>query len=380
MGVSRADGLAPALRRGERLPALDGVRGSAVILVMLFHFKSKPLVPGGFLAVDLFFVLSGFLITGLLLSERRTRGTIGLKAFYLRRAARLLPAYLLVWLAYLLAVLLLPAGITSVASLTECLPDLALGLGYVFNWKLALSASSPPSIAHLWSLCIEEQYYLLWPCVVMLVAGYCKSERQALLVYLGLACVACLVPGALHQLYALGWRRLYYGTDARLHGLLVGSVLGSARACRLPVFEWMGRPLARQLLAAAAIWFVADLMTVEPVDPVFLTGELPALSVGLALLVSAASELRAGAVYRVLASPALVYLGRRSYALYLWHLPLAHWFRRLEPVPHVLLCFAASLLMAELSWQLLERHALRYGSAVLRRREQGRVAGHQLRG
>src|SRR5919202_3192462 len=162
-----------ALETGDRktegvrlsyLSGLDGLRALAVIAVLLYHAELGWL-PGGFLGVEIFFVISGYLITSLLLAEWRQRGRIGLAAFWLRRARRLLPAlYLLLAVTLAFAVVFLPGEVAGLRN------DAIAAFGYVTNWYLVLAnkpyfetVGRPPPLQHLWSLAVEEQFYLLWP-------------------------------------------------------------------------------------------------------------------------------------------------------------------------------------------------------------------------
>jgi peptidoglycan/LPS O-acetylase OafA/YrhL len=155
----------PAARR---LPGLDGLRAIAVIGVLLYH-AGEGFLPGGFLGVDLFFVISGFLITSLLLSEARLAGHLSLRQFYLRRARRLLPA-----LVAMLAVVAVFMAVFASADLGQARGDIAAALGYVSNWWYVLhhrsyfiAAGRPSPFQHLWSLAVEEQFYLIWPAVLL---------------------------------------------------------------------------------------------------------------------------------------------------------------------------------------------------------------------
>ncbi|WP_146167812.1 acyltransferase, partial [Micromonospora sp. MH33] len=215
-------------------PALDGVRALAVAAVLAFHGGVATL-PGGFLGVDAFFVLSGFLITSLLLAEHRDTGRIDLVAFWGRRVRRLLPALLLV----LLVVLVLSRKLMPGTELGALRWDELAALGYVANWRMAnrdgdyfAATGSPSPLQHTWSLGIEEQFYLLWPLLLIPLLGWAAKRgavppRRRLgvalpVVLLGaagsaLAAAALFTPGAPD--------RVYYGTDTRAVALLVGAAL-----------------------------------------------------------------------------------------------------------------------------------------------------------
>ncbi len=203
------------------IPALDGIRALAVLGVMAYH-GGIPFLSAGFLGVDTFFVLSGFLITSLLVSEWQRRQTIRLGAFWARRARRLLPA--------LLVVLLFVAFYVEFIASQGTYPDLRLDalstLFYVANWHFILVGSNyfvqtgPPSLlTHTWSLAIEEQFYLVWPLVVLGVLHFSRSVR----VLLGVCVAGALASAAeMALLYHPGMNltRLYYGTDTHAQCML----------------------------------------------------------------------------------------------------------------------------------------------------------------
>ena len=210
------------------LPVLDGLRALAVTAVLLYHADLR-WIPGGFLGVDVFFVLSGYLITSLVLAEWRHRGSIDLKTFWLRRARRLLPAlYVLLVVTLTFAVVFLPGEVAELRG------DVLAAFGYVTNWYLIFQHQSyfeavgrPSLLQHLWSLAVEEQFYLLWPLVLAVGLGVGATRwRYRRMMYLALG-----VATASAALMALLYRpdvdpsRVYYGTDTRATGLLCGAAL-----------------------------------------------------------------------------------------------------------------------------------------------------------
>ncbi len=208
-------------------PGLDGLRALAVAGVVLYH-AGVSWMPGGFLGVDVFFVLSGYLITSLLLAERRRKGRVGFKAFWARRARRLLPAVLLVVFVCLLA-----ASTIARDDLARTRGDALASLVYLTNWHLIAASHSyfnafgrPSLLQHLWSLAVEEQFYLCWPLVLM---GSLKLLGRRYTVVLTVLLVLAST--------ALMWglydpnqdpSRVYYGTDTRAATLLVGALLAFA--------------------------------------------------------------------------------------------------------------------------------------------------------
>jgi peptidoglycan/LPS O-acetylase OafA/YrhL len=273
-------------------PALDGLRAVAVVAVLLYHL-AVPWLRGGFLGVDLFFVLSGFLITSLLVGEYRSAGTIHLGRFWARRVRRLLPAALLVILAVCgWAALTAPSDrIWSVRG------DALWTLGYAANWHFVLSGQSyfaqfsqPSPLLHTWSLAIEEQFYLLWPLLVLLAMRLRRGRVWVLAVAAVLG--AAVSGGLMRHLYeAADPSRVYYGTDTRAHELLAGAVLALLLAS--PLGERL-RPWLRRL----------------------------ALPAGLAVLAAVVLMPDSWPLSRVLGIAPLAWLGRISYGLYLWHWPV----------------------------------------------------------
>src|SRR5919107_1380529 len=209
-------------------PGLDGLRAIAVMAVLLYH-ADLTWIPGGFLGVEVFFVISGYLISALLLAEWRQKGRIDLKDFWLRRARRLLPAlYVLLVVTLAFAVVLLPGEVAGLRG------EVVAAVGYVTNWFLIFGQESyfesvgrPSVLQHLWSLAVEEQFYLIWPVVltVGLGLGATRLRRRSML---GLAIMGAAASAvAMASLYTPGVdpSRVYYGTDTRATGLLCGAVL-----------------------------------------------------------------------------------------------------------------------------------------------------------
>jgi peptidoglycan/LPS O-acetylase OafA/YrhL len=299
--------------------ALDGVRGIAITLVVAFHAFGWP--GGGTLGVDLFFVLSGFLITTLLLEEQAAKNTIALRAFYARRARRLLPALFVMLTPFLLLAL----GSAATGSFqTPVFVGLGAAMTYTSNIVVAVHPSAVPAgLIHLWSLAAEEQFYILWPLLllVLLRLGGVRLAVRSL--------AALLVIAVLYRLQ-LVWRgaavdRLYYGPDTHADSLLVGCMFGCyfVRG-RLP--SWL-------IASARAKNGVGTIALLLVGAAAVLIGGLPAETAYKALLVPTAFAVAAGVLVvcavlgdspfaLVLGLPPLVSLGRISYSLYLWHLPL----------------------------------------------------------
>ena len=327
----------PSLRY---LPGLDGLRGISVLAVIVFHHylvggHEIGWAPGGFLGVEVFFVVSGYLITSLLLAERRESGTVSYRQFYLRRARRLLPALwtlLAVVTAY--SLLFLPDAIGMLRS------DVIAALTYTSNWWQILAhrsyiaqAGRPELLKHLWSLAIEEQYYLAWP--VLLVFGLKKLGRTRMLGTIFVMTVVSTIALGVFAQYSIEWA--YYGTFSRMSGLL----LGSAFAFFFAPYRLRGLPGpgARVALDAAGAFGLLALLAMfgvlHPIIgwhgfifPVNIHDDLAVFRGGFllvdiaTLLVVAAAVHPASDVGRALGWRPLRYVGVRSYSLYLWHYPI----------------------------------------------------------
>jgi peptidoglycan/LPS O-acetylase OafA/YrhL len=338
-------------------PGLDGLRGIAIVAVLIFHFKTKPYLPGGGFGVDLFFVLSGFLITTLLLEEWNATGGISLRRFYARRALRLLPAAIAFILVYAAIVLAFnDQSFTGQPGTSRTLTYVGYALTYSFNWPIALGYSAPPGFSHLWSLSVEEQYYLLWPALLLLILRSGIKPRAVLLLTLLAIASSSALPFVLRE---ATWERIYYGSDFRAHELLVGSLLAQLYVFGYLRVESLSKPPFRLALGTAAVVFLLIALVMSDRFLVMYRGGFVVLVVSCAILVLGAAFVEDGIVARLLRSPILTYLGRRSYALYLWHMPIGYWLRGLDTLPHLLIAGGLSIAAAELSFRLVERPALR---------------------
>lgn len=321
-------------RLGHR-PALDGLRGVAVALVVLCHLNIPALDAAGSVGVTIFFTLSGFLITALLFEERRRTGRIDLLAFFLRRARRLLPALMaVVGTVALLGELgvraaVVPSGVESV-------------LLYVGNWSLAAGGGLGP-LDHTWSLSVEEQFYVLWP---LLFLAFARSARALILVAGGLSLYAVAARLVLWD-DGDGWQRIYYGTDTHADGLLVGCLLAIVLEFRR---DGRSRPASTAVLLVAASLFGA---VGDGLGRFVLSATaVPVLTAAIIFCV-ARGEGVAWLSWRPLTA-----VGRRSYGLYLWHWPIFLAFGKYAQgpwaVPVAVAMVAIAWVVTLLSWRYIE--------------------------
>jgi peptidoglycan/LPS O-acetylase OafA/YrhL len=364
-------------------PGLDGLRAFAVIAVLLYH-ANLAWIPGGFLGVEVFFVISGYLITALLLAEWRQRGRIDLKTFWLRRARRLLPAlYVLLVVTLAFAVVFLPGEVAGLRG------DVLAAFGYVTNWYLIYGQESyfeavgrPSLLQHLWSLAVEEQFYLIWPPILALglCIGATRLRGRRVLTVVLFGAVASAVTMALLHVPGADPSRIYYGTDTRATGLLCGAALAflwspghkfrpsEARHHRLRLpdrsrfrrrWGWTA-PLLLDVVGAAAlgtlVWFCVYLGEFQP----FLYSGGFAL-VGLATTATIMAVVHPHSLIgsRFLGSPPLHWVGVRSYSIYLWHWPVFMVTRPeldvpIEGLPLLALRLTTTLVLSDLSYRYIE--------------------------
>ena len=355
---SAAKEQAPTRPKSRYIPALDGLRTLAVVAVVLYHLNLT-WAQGGLLGVTIFFVLSGYLITRLLLNEIAKTGRIDLKSFWIRRIRRLFPA--------VVTVVVVTCALCTVFNhvmLTKMRPDILPSLLFFNNWWQIMQDVSyfnalgdPSPLTHFWSLAIEEQFYLIWPPLLLAMVSVHMSKPNTRRVVLGLAAVSAVAMMVLYN-PATDPSRVYYGTDTRVFSLLLGAWmafipdrdLAPARLVRhlgLDRLAGAGKhdksksdtaeaattkpsELARFWSSPASIDLMGVVGLVGLAAMVALTNGYTAFQYRggtllcsiLTLMVIAACVQPQGMVARALAAEPLVWIGKRSYSIYLWHYPL----------------------------------------------------------
>lgn len=346
------------------IPGLDGIRAIAVVAVLLYH-ADVSWMPGGFLGVDMFFVLSGFLITSIVLTEIERTGGLNFKRFYLHRARRLLPALFAV-----LAFSAVLAAIFAPDAMGALRRDIPAAFFYATNWVYVIADQSyfeltgrPPMLQHLWSLAVEEQFYLIWPAVAYFAfrrGGRGRVREWAIIAALGSTLIMIVLSLLGGYPEPNDGSRVYFGTDAHAMGLLIGAALATV---------WIPAKLSTRLTAGARLLIdgagiaalgatVAIMMTSHSNASWLYWGGFLVFAVLVATVIAATSH-PASLLGRALATQPLKYIGQRSYGLYLWHWPIFVVLRPELDVPveglaNTILRLSLTFALAELSYRYIE--------------------------
>jgi len=340
------------------VPELDGLRGVAILAVMLFH-AGVPFLEGGFIGVDIFFVLSGFLITSLLIQEFDCMECINLQYFYMRRVLRLGPSLIFFLVVFCLLSLVALNKEKAIGNFIDAL----ISLVYLSNWARAFMLHPPDFLGHTWSLSIEEQFYILWPIILLTLLRITKNRWYIVFT----AALVALFSWLLRIYFAMSdvpTERLYNGLDTRADALMVGCTLGVLISSGL-ISEDVKGYLSKWLVAIAPfsmICLLAFSILSKWQDPRmyylgFFVIELLTVALVLDILVSKRSI-----IGKVFAMRWLIWVGSISYGLYLWHYPiyrtmLALGFNRLAVI---LVGTFVTFVVAACSYYFLERPILKF--------------------
>ncbi len=340
-------------------PSLDGIRAFSVIAVMLYHADIAWL-PGGFLGVEVFFVVSGFLITSLLIEERESTRSIDLKQFWIRRARRLLPA-----LVVMLSATAVYVAFFAKDSAPDFRRDVLPSLGYFSNWWQIyavdtpyFAASSLPVLRHLWSLAVEEQWYLIWPLLFTVVFG-AKWMRPRISGALLIACSgAIMFTTALRFVQDNETRTnfLYLSTITRSSGLLLGAAVAMLwRPWRKNSLPSWWRSSISDAFAITSIAVIGVLMaTVHVADQRLYQGGLAATTVASAVIVAVVMRPNGLFVKKFFSQDLFVEIGRRSYGLYLWHWPIFVVAHARDSSNRLAVALALTIIINEFVYQFVE--------------------------
>ncbi|RYY69416.1 MAG: acyltransferase [Chitinophagaceae bacterium] len=341
------------------VPALDGIRGVAVITVMFFH-SSVLNLQGGFLGVDIFFVLSGFLISTLILKEFNEAGTLNFRNFYIRRALRLMPAMLLVLFSLWAAVLVF--GNKFGTTPTTMFSSTIYTLFYSANWVVTFGlAPWPAAIVHFWSLAIEEQFYLLWPIAFFILLK--QKVKPTSIVQAILVLVLILTSWRIFLWTTEhNFARVYFATDTRLNSLFIGCLLAIAVSNDL---------VPAALKRYSTLILGTSLCVLLPCLFYMNNGSNFTYFVGFELAAIVTTGMIVGVLYghnfftRFFEQRFLVWFGKLSYGIYLWHGVTFYFFEKVDfpfkeykPVLFISQ-FGSSLLAATFSYYFVEKYFLR---------------------
>ena len=340
------------------IPELDGLRGVAILGVMFFH-ANAPFLKGGYLGVDIFFVLSGFLITSLLISEFDGSGSVSLKNFYMRRVLRLGPALIALLIVFCLA----SFAVLSEEKANSNFVDALISLAYFSNWARAFSIHPPDFLGHTWSLSIEEQFYIVWPIILLMLLRVSKKRHHVVVIAAAIALFSWIFRIYL-SMNAAPIERIYNGLDTRADALMVGCTLGVVLSSGL-VSE-NAKKMLQKLLVVIAPLSMACLLAFSILSSWrnpwmyycgFFIVELLTAALVLDILMNPQSIIR-----KLLAMRWLVWVGSISYGLYLWHYPIYRTISALgfHGLTIITVGSLVTFIVAALSYYAMERPILKF--------------------
>lgn len=341
------------------LPGLDGFRAVAVLAIIIFHLNAQWL-PGGFLGVDTFFVISGYLITSLLISEFDREGTIDLLSFWGGRIKRLIPAVF-----FLLAIVLTYTIVFEPSIILDIKKDVLAAVVYVSNWWYIFqdvdyfNQFDIAPLKHLWSLAIEEQFYLIYPIILLIFLKF-TDKKITFITLLGVSLLSLELMILLSDFQGDN-SRVYFGTDTRLQTLLLGALLSliwppfRLRKNVAPSLKGLIDVLGLAGLAALVVLF----FTISNEDGWLYKGGFYVISF-LTLFIIASAVHPSGYFAKLLGNRLFVYIGKRSYSLYLWHYPVivfthSHFVNGQIPFYAYFIDIALMIVMTEFSYRFIEK-------------------------
>ncbi|WP_208591219.1 acyltransferase family protein [Gracilibacillus suaedae] len=356
------------IKKSRYMPGLDGIRAIAVFAVIAYHLNFE-WASGGFLGVGVFFVLSGYLITDLLNMEWMNNGQINLRHFWIRRARRLLPGQIFVLIVVAVWMLLF-----YFSQLTNIWGDFIASFFYVTNWWFIFNDvgyfsnfGEPSPLLHFWSLAVEEQFYLVWPFLLLLGLRFVHN-RKLLIGFILVGTLASVLGMAFfYQPGLMDTSRVYFGTDTRAFALLIGAIL----ALCLPSQMFEGRIADHKGLRIfldiiGAISFVILFWMIwqtNQYEAFLYRGGMVLQCIASAVVVAAAVH-PSTRISRILGFKLLRWLGVRSYGIYIWHYPVLVLFFPMSggenSIFHILIQIGITLLVASISWRFIEQ-PIRYG-------------------
>ncbi|WP_460542564.1 acyltransferase family protein, partial [Echinicola sediminis] len=331
------------------VPSLDGLRGLAIIFVLLTHANFQ-LGKNGIIGVDIFFVLSGFLITTLILEELNITNNFSYKAFYVRRFFRLVPALIFLLLIVSLYAFLFTSGEVT----TSILEEIIASLFYFYNisWVWGFGGEST-LLAHTWSLAVEEQFYMAWPIILLILVKRMKILNMIILIsFFVLVSLILKFEGFASAIY-----------QSILHESILLGVLAA-------LWRWHFNSVKMPnyfIVLSIAILVYSGVFPSDLIRSILQNGSRALFGLVTSILILTLLHNPAHILAKCLSNELLVRIGKISYALYLWHVPVFKWFHAhstLRPYQSFILKFVLSFFLAVISWYLIERKFLKMGKKI----------------